>query len=170
MTEPANSSTNSREVQSLLVSTKVGELVLTARPTLTPENTVGEAAREMRESRHGSVTVCENGRLAGIFTERDLLRFFAKHQNPVEDILQTPLSDVMTRNPAVVSTNETLFEATRRMDEGGYRRLPVLDESGTCVGYVDVKTVTHFLVEHFPAAIYNQASSQDSLAKAPEGA
>ncbi len=158
------------EVQSLLLATKVGELVLTVRPDLTPENTVAEAAREMRESRHGSVTICENGRLAGIFTERDLLRFFALHQSPSADIMQTPLSDVMTRNPAVASTKDTLLEATRRMDEGGYRRLPVLDESETCVGFVDVKTVTHFLVEHFPAAIYNQASYQDSLAKAREGA
>ena len=163
-------SANSGEVQSLLLSTKVGELVLTARPTLTPQNSVAEAARQMRESRHGSITVCEDGRLAGIFTERDLLRLFAKHPHSTEDILKVPLSDAMTRNPAVVSTNDTLFEATRRMDEGGYRRLPVLDDSDTCVGFVDVKTITHFLVEHFPAAIYNQASYQDSLAKAPEGA
>lgn len=163
-------SANSGEVQSLLLSTKVGALVLTARPTLTPQSSVAEAARQMRESRHGSITVCEAGRLAGIFTERDLLRLFAKHSHSTDDILKMSLSDVMTRNPAVVSTNDTLFEATRRMDEGGYRRLPVLDESETCVGFVDVKTITHFLVEHFPAAIYNQASYQDSLAKAPEGA
>lgn len=163
-------SKKSGEVQSLLLSTKVGELVLTHRPTLTPKNTVADAAREMRESRHGGVTVCEDGQIAGIFTERDLLRFFAKHQNPTEEILQTPLSAVMTPNPAVASTNDTLFSATQRMDEGGYRRLPVLDESKSCVGYVDVKTITHFLVEHFPAAIYNQASYQQSLAKAREGA
>jgi CBS domain-containing protein len=163
-------SANSGEVQSLLLSTKVGELVLTVRPTLTPQHTVGEAAREMRECRHGSVTIFEAGRLAGIFTERDLLRYFAKHLPLPEDILQKPLSEVMTRNPAAASVNDTLFEATRRMDEGGYRRLPVLDEAGTCVGFVDVKTITHFLVENFPAAIYNQASYQDSLAKAPEGA
>jgi len=163
-------SAKSGEVQSLLLSTKVGELMLTVRPRLTPQDTVGEAAREMRECRHGSVTVWEGGKLAGIFTERDLLRFFAKHPQATEDILNTPVSEVMTRNPAVIHTSDTLFEATRRMDEGGYRRLPVLDEAGTCVGFVDVKTVTHFLVEHFPAAIYNQASYQDSLAKAPEGA
>lgn len=163
-------SAKSGEVQSLLLSTKVGELVLSVRPTLTPQNTIGEAACEMRACRHGSVIVWDEGRLAGIFTERDLLRYFARHLDSTEDILQTPLSEVMTRNPAVISTNETLFEATRRMDEGGYRRLPVVDEAGTCVGFVDVKTLTHFLVEHFPAAIYNQASYQDSLAKAPEGA
>lgn len=163
-------SKKSGEIQSLLLSTKVGELVLGARPTLTPQNTVADAAREMRESRHGSVTICDEGRLAGIFTERDLLRFFSKHPNPTEEILGTGLSEVMTRDPAVASTNDTLFAATQRMDEGGYRRLPVLDETGSCVGFVDVKTVTHFLVEHFPAAIYNQASYQDSLAKAREGA
>ena len=163
-------SAKSGEVQSLLLSTKVGELVLSVRPRLTPRHTVGEAARDMRECRHGSVTVWEDGKLAGIFTERDLLRFLAKNLDATDHILNTPLSDVMTRDPAVISTGDTLFEATRRMDDGGYRRLPVLDEAGTCVGFVDVKTVTHFLVEHFPAAIYNQASYQDSLAKAPEGA
>lgn len=163
-------SKNSGEVQSLLQSTKVGELVLSARPRLTPQNTVAEAAREMRESRHGSVTVCDGDKLAGIFTERDLLRFFSKHQDAGEKIQTTALSEVMTRNPAVARTDDTLLEATRRMDEGGYRRLPVLDESGACVGFVDVKTVTHFLVEHFPATIYNQASYQESLAKAREGA
>ena len=158
------------ELHSLLLSTQVGELVLTARPTLTPQSTIADAAREMRESRHGSIAICEEGRLAGIFTERDLLRFFANHQNPTVDLMHTPLSEVMTTNPAVASTTETLLEATRRMDEGGYRRLPVLDDSGTCVGFVDVKSVTHFLVEHFPSAIYNQASYQHSLAKAREGA
>jgi CBS domain-containing protein len=163
-------SAKSGEVQSLLLSPKVGELVLPVRPRLTPQHTIGEAARDMRECRHGSVTVWEDGKLAGIFTERDLLRYFAQHMASTDDILQTPLSEVMTRNPAVISTHDTLFEATRRMDEGGYRRLPVVDEAGTCLGFVDVKTVTHFLVEHFPAAIYNQASYQDSLAKAPEGA
>jgi len=158
------------EVQSLLLSTKVGELVLSGRPSLTPESTVAEAAREMRESRHGSVTVCEDDRLVGIFTERDLLRFFSNHPHANEAALETKLADVMTKEPAVASTNDTLFAATQRMDGGGYRRLPVLDDSGACVGFVDVKTVTHFLVEHFPAAIYNQASYQDSLAKAREGA
>ena len=56
------------------------------------------------------------------------------------------------------------------MDEGGYRRVPVLDSSGTPVGVVDVKTITHFLVEHFPAAVYNQASHAQLIAKDREGA
>ena len=133
-----------------MLSTTVGELVLSARPTLTPENTVADAAREMRESRHGSVTVCEEGRLAGIFTERDLLRFFSKHQNPSEEIPRTPLSEVMTRNPAVASTSDTLFAATQRMGEGGYRRLPVVDDSGSPVGLLRVNHILHYLVEHFP--------------------
>jgi hypothetical protein len=56
------------------------------------------------------------------------------------------------------------------MDEGGYRRLPVVDSSGAPAGIVDTKSLVHFLVGHFPAAIYNQAPHASLLAKDREGA
>jgi hypothetical protein len=48
--------------------------------------------------------------------------------------------------------------------------LPIVDSEGMPVGIVDVKTVVHFLVEYFPAAIYNQASHAQLTAKNREGA
>jgi predicted transcriptional regulator len=84
--------------------------------------------------------------------------------------MDLPLSEVMTSNPQTISIEDSLLNATKFMDEGGYRRIPVLDSSGTPVGVVDVKTITHFLVEHFPAAIYNQASHAQLIAKDREGA
>ena len=41
------------------------------------------------------------------------------------------------------------------MEEGGYRHLPVIGETGKPVGVLSVKRVVHYLVEHFPATIYN---------------
>lgn len=153
------------ELRNILTSTKVGELVATRRWALEPSDTVAAAAAEMREHSHGSALVCSGGKLVGIFTERDLLQIIGSGQN-----LETPLSEVMTSNPQTIKTEDNLLDATRYMDTGGYRRLPVVDPSGRPVGVVDVKAIVHFLVEHFPAAVYNQASHAQLIAKHREGA
>jgi CBS domain-containing protein len=155
----------SPELRSILTSTRVGDLTLSSWPTLGPQDTVAAAAACMRQAHHGSALVCSGGRLVGIFTERDLLRAIGAGRD-----LSQPLAGVMTAAPRTVTTATTLFEATQLMDEGGYRRLPVVDADGHPCGIVDVKTVTHFLVEHFPAAVYNQASHAQLLARNPEGA
>jgi CBS domain-containing protein len=153
------------ELRSILTSTKVGELVLSTRPTLKITDTVRAAAEEMRNASHGSAVVCDDEKLVGIITERDLLRVIG-----TPDGLDLPLSNVMTANPKTLTTEDSLFDAAKSMDQGGYRRLPVVDASGVSVGIVDVKTITHYLVEHFPAAVYNQASHAQQIAKSREGA
>ena len=92
-----------------------------------------------------------SGRLVGIFTECDLLGLIDGGKE-----LSTPLVDVMTAQPETVTAEDSLYEVTRSMNQGGYRHLPVVDFAGSPIGIVDVKTVVHFLVEHFPAAVYNQ--------------
>jgi predicted transcriptional regulator len=84
--------------------------------------------------------------------------------------MNAPLSEVMTKSPQTVTADATLYDVIRLMDKGGYRRLPVVDATGLPVGIVDVKSIVHFLVEHFPAAVYNQASHAQLLAKHREGA
>ena len=153
------------ELRSVLTSTRVGELSFTAPRVLKPSATVSDAAASMREESHGTALVGEAGRLTGIFTERDLLRIVAEGNR-----LDAPLSEVMTASPRTASTEDSLFDVIRLMDQGGYRRVPVIDASGTPVGIVDVKAISHHLVEHFPATIYNQASHAQQLAKKSEGA
>jgi CBS domain-containing protein len=154
-----------RELRSILRSTRVGDLKLTPCPILSPNATVAEAAVAMRRQSHGSAMVCTAGKVVGIFTERDLMRVIASGKG-----LDGPLSQVMTANPKTVTEAETLFEVARSMDQGGYRRLPVVDSTGRPSAIVDVKSLVHFLVEHFPAAIYNQASHEQLTAKDREGA
>ena len=153
------------ELQSILTSTLVGQLALGKCLSLAATNTLADAARAMRGASHGSALVCSGGKLVGIFTERDLLRLIAAGRS-----LTSPVSEAMTAKPKTVTTQDTLFEVARSMDEGGYRRLPVVDPTGAPVGVVDVKTLVHFLVEQFPAAVYNQASHAQLLARRREGA
>jgi CBS domain-containing protein len=153
------------ELKNILTSAKVGELTLTEVPILDPSNTIDVASAEMRNHSHGSALVCLDGKLVGIFTERDLLKVIAGGAK-----LDSTISEVMTKNPETSSTEDSLFEAIQAMDQGGYRRLPVVNAEQDPVGLIDVKTVTHFLVEHFPETVYNQASHAQLIAQHREGA
>ncbi len=67
---------------------------------LAPSASVREAARLMSENHIGALLVMDEGRLAGIFTERDALnRVLAEGRDPDS----TPLSEVMTRDPVTLS-------------------------------------------------------------------
>ncbi len=96
--------------------------------------TVREAARLMAARNIGSVlVVARDGRLEGLLTERDLLcRIVAPGRDPD----RTRLHEVMTRDPDTIGPGEPAIEALRRMRDGGYRHLPVVDGSGRPVGIV----------------------------------
>jgi len=152
-------------LRELLNSSKVAELSLKSVPTLAATDTVSDAAQQMRQHSHGSALICRDGKLVGVFTERDLMRFLASNRS-----METPLVDVMTAEPRTIQSEDTLLTVIGLMDQGGYRRLPVVDEAGVPAGIVDVKSVVHFLVEHFPSGVYNQSSHAQQTAKAREGA
>ena len=80
------------------------------------------------------------------------------------------LAVVMTTTPQTLPQDALLLDAVRLMDEGGYRRLPVVDSNGKPVGIVDVKTVVNFLVEQMAATVYNQAESSLLTVREREGA
>jgi CBS domain-containing protein len=125
------------------------------RPTpahcLHPDQPVAEALALMKQHRVGCVLLCEEDELVGIFTERDLLRRVLAAGLP----LTVALSSCMTANPVVVRPKDSVTAAVRHMEEGGYRHLPVVDESGRPLGVLSVKRIVHYLAEHFPATIYN---------------
>lgn len=149
----------------VLETSRVGQLTLKEVPLLKGNDPISEAAAQMRAQSHGSALICQDGRLTGVFTERDLLKCIASGK-----AMTSPVSSVMTANPQTVTPDDTLLSVIRHMDQGGYRRLPVTDAEGRPEGIVDVKTVVHFLVEHFPSAVYNQASHAQQTAKDREGA
>ncbi len=103
--------------------------------SLPPSATVRDAARVMTERHIGAVLVAVDGRLQGIFTERDVLaRVVAAGLDPDD----TALGGVMTPNPDTVAPNDTALDALRRMSECGYRHLPVLD-GDQMVGIVSIR-------------------------------
>ena len=133
---------------------------------LSPQQTVAEAVAVLRQEKVGCLLVCENGKLAGIFTERDLLRRIIAPGKP----LTLPLSDCMTARPITVESKESISAAIERMESGGYRHLPVVDETGSPVGILSVKKIVHFIVEHFPSTVYNLPPDPNKVQENREGA
>ena len=104
----------------------VREIIQRDRPLVgRPEDTVQAAAEEMAEHGCGSILVCDGKELRGIFTERDLLvRVVAAGR----DATRTRLTEVMTREPDTIAGSKPVVEAVRKMDECGYRHLPVVED------------------------------------------
>lgn len=127
---------------------------------------VSVAVELMRREKVGCLLVTQNDRLEGIFTEKDLLtRVLARGRS-----LDTPMAACMTPKPTVISPKDCVRTAIRRMESGGYRRLPVVDDAGRPVGILSVKQVVHYLAEHFPALVYNQPPLANQYPDMAEGA
>lgn len=91
---------------------------------VTGEATVLDAATIMNERRIGCVMVMDGDRIAGIFTERDILcRVVAPRKDPAS----TKVADVMTSKVAVCSPDTTLDACRSAMTRNKLRHLPVVD-------------------------------------------
>lgn len=107
-----------------------------------PSATVREAARRMTEEGVGSVAVCDGSRLAGIFTERDVLRLAAAGT----DLDSTSVEDEMTRSLVTVSAEDDIVAAARLMGERRIRHLPVV-QGENLLGVVGIRDVLGALAE-----------------------
>ncbi|CAN5607280.1 hypothetical protein BH11PLA2_BH11PLA2_06490 [soil metagenome] len=128
--------------------------------------TVGVAIDMMQAHKTSCLIVVRGGKLAGIFTERDLLtRVLALRRS-----FDFKLSDVMTPDPVTVSPKDSVKTAVKRMQTGGYRHLPVVDEQSHPVGLLSAKRIVNYLAEHFPATIFNQPPVSGQSPDTAEGA
>lgn len=114
----------------------------------TPKATLREACRKLDAANAGALAVREEGRLAGILSERDMLRQTICRERPMDG---TRVADVMTADPQTVDIDATLSDAQARMVEGGFRHLPVT-ENGRPVGMLsfrDLSTEYRMMYERY---------------------
>ena len=130
-----------------------------------PTASVGEAMRQMKEQNRGAVLVCNDRIIIGIFTERDALKMMAAGGG-----FDKPIQECMTADPVVLRARDMVGKAIRLMARGGYRRLPIVDEQGRSTGIIRVEGIMHYLVEHFPAVIYNLPPEPHYSTQQREGA
>ena len=118
------------------MSRTIRDIIMTQKIlALPPGTSVQEAARAMADRNVGSVMVVEDGKLVGIFTERDALVCVLA---PGLDPVVTKLSVVMVRNVLTVSPDRSLVNALHRMRDNGFRHMPVV-ENGIPIGMISVR-------------------------------
>jgi CBS domain-containing protein len=110
--------------------------LMTGQPICcTPEDTVQQAAQLMRDHDCGSVPVVEDrnsNRLVGMITDRDItIRCTAEGRG-----LKTRVKDAMSPNPRSCRPDDTIETVERIMAEEQVRRVPVVDEQGSCIGMI----------------------------------
>lgn len=116
----------------------IPDVVPVSEPVLLSKSSnVNDAAQAMHQRDIGAVLVMQNGRLAGIFTERDVsFRVIACGLDPA----RTTLGEVMTPVPQTVQAGETVLSALERMAEHHIRHLPISD-GDDLVGVVALRDV-----------------------------
>jgi CBS domain-containing protein len=98
-------------------------------------------AQRMADRDVGAVLVLKAGRLAGIMTERDLMRALARglRDNAV-------VGDCMTADPDTITPDDTIEHAAVLMIHGGYRHLPVIDGDDV-VGVLSIRDLVQVVLE-----------------------
>jgi CBS domain-containing protein len=103
--------------------------------TIGPAASVLQAALLMNEHRVGALVVVDGGRVAGMFTERDvLMRVVAERRDPEA----TRVSEVMTTSVVCCSPDTTVDEARGVMRDRRIRHLPVADGDGRLLGLISI--------------------------------
>jgi CBS domain-containing protein len=109
---------------------------------ISPTETVYRALQLMAENNVGSVVVCDEGQMVGIFTERDYCR---KIILMGRSSLNTPLHEIMTKNMITVRRGQTLEECLELMSKYHIRHLPV-EDSGKLIGVVSMRDVMEMII------------------------
>ena len=126
---------------------------------------VRDVLRQMQEKRSGYALLCREGRLSGIFTERDVLNKVVG----IEGVLDKPVSDLMTRDPVCVHEKDPIRNAVMHMHKGGFRNVPILDGNGKIITCVRHKDIVHYLVEHFAQQVLNLPPDPNNMPDTREG-
>jgi CBS domain-containing protein len=149
----AYSESDFRELESALLSDTVKLLAPSEPIKCSADTTVHAAALQMAEKRRAAVVIVDKeGRLRGIFTERDVLRRVVV---PGRDPKTTALQDVMTSEPEALGPDALIAYAINRLHNASYRTIPLIDAQGRPIGIMTVNDIVQWLADLFPEAILN---------------
>jgi CBS domain-containing protein len=109
--------------------------------TVDPAAPIVAVAQRMADRNVGAVLVIEDGRLAGIMTERDIMRAVARGLGD-----GAVVGECMTADPETIAPDDTIEHAAVLMIHGGYRHLPVVD-GGDVVGVLSIRDLVQVVVE-----------------------
>jgi CBS domain-containing protein len=148
---------------------QVRDVMTQATITETASDTLRAAAERMWRQQTGSLLISERGRLAGIITERDLLRAVALGADPEH----STVDEAMTTEVFTVPPDMPLHEAAREMAARWIRHLPVVQD-GELLGVISMRDITGIFAALGPSGVtveheFDQLVRERRLARIEHG-
>jgi signal-transduction protein with cAMP-binding, CBS, and nucleotidyltransferase domain len=126
---------------------------------------VSDVLALMRQEGSAVCLVLENGRLAGIFTERDVIQKVVSQP----DTWSQPVSTVMTADPFTIRPDMKATAALVNLDEYHFRSLPVVDEDGRIFGTMTHRAIIEYLATRYPIDVLNRPPRPKQFPRKAEG-
>jgi CBS domain-containing protein len=136
----------------------MSELGLRPAIQIGPSVSVREAIDAMIQQSVGCLLIVDKERLVGVFSERDVLRKVAGTKINAD---KTPVSELMTPNPATLKLDNELVYALHQMTVGGYRHIPLLDDQGQPVCVVSMRDIVAHIVSLYADQVLRLPDSPD---------
>lgn len=155
-----------KQIRKTLENEKIQRVRLRSPVCVNKTDSIESVLGVMKARRRGCAIVLDRDKICGIFTERDLLTRVLD----TELKLDTPISKVMTPNPAYLTLDSSILEVIQLMSDHGYRHVPLVDQEKKIRGFVSVRDILDYIAEHYPYDVYNLPPDPDQIQRAPEGA
>nr|WP_276540991.1 CBS domain-containing protein [Salipaludibacillus agaradhaerens] len=124
--------------------------------TCTPNDNVYEVAMKMKQDHVGAIPICENDKLIGMITDRDIVVRGVAEKRPNS----TPVQEVMSDQLFTATPDMDVQEAAKLMAEKQIRRLPIV-EGQKLIGIVSLGDLAvHTATEHQAAIALTEISEQ----------
>jgi len=117
---------------------------------VSPYTPLSQAIEAMKGDEGGCVIVSDDGRVVGIFTERDLLNRVLEENVDLE----SPISQWMQPSVETLSSQATIGDAVRLMNEKSFRNIPLV-KNGELIGSISVFDIITYLAECYPKETMN---------------
>ena len=140
------------DLESALIGEQLGDVMCHPAVIVGAGASLAEAIAAMQKERRGCVLVVSGDKLAGIFTERDVLLRIA---GLAIDLKQAKVSDYMTRDPVALPADSSVAFALNRMVVEGFRHIPLVDDQGRPTGVVSMRELIEYLSDFFRKDMLN---------------
>ncbi len=125
-------------------------IMTTKLVTAEPTETVLTVTNRMKENHLGAILIVEDDKLAGIFSERDLLtRVVSANKDPNT----TPMSEVATLDPIAVLETTNVKECAEILEEKNFRHLPIVNAEGKLTGVISSRDFFKYVTKELERVI-----------------
>ena len=131
------------EVLEMIFSIPIKDFQMNFVVCVDEKNSLASTLSMMKNSKIGSTLVIKDNKLAGIFTERDVLN---KIVGSDIDLENTPVSDYMTPNPISLYPDSTLKDVVSSMSKGRYRHVPIVNKKNEPVSIISIKDIMEYIL------------------------